>query len=120
MTPIRILLVEDNLFLRDAIKQVLEEQGWTVQAAENGNQGLQMAQAEKPTLVISDIDMPIMNGLYMTHYIKENPSLNDVPIILVSGDPREQEAMEAGAVAFLLKNPEQIIAQVKKTLNLEQ
>lgn len=81
--PISILIVEDNVELRNFLSDVLSE-SYRIIAATNGQEGLDQAREYIPDLIISDIMMPVMDGLDMVKSIKENREICHIPIILLS------------------------------------
>lgn len=102
----RILIAEDSPTQAVRLRYALENAGHTVIATANGRQALDSALAEKPSLIISDILMPEMNGYDLCHQIKTNPALKDVPVILVTAlsDPQDViRGLECGADNFIVK-----------------
>ena len=81
--PISILIVEDNMELRSFLHTILSENYKVIEAI-NGQEGLERAQEHVPDLIISDIMMPVMDGLDMVKNIKENREICHIPIILLS------------------------------------
>lgn len=100
---ISILLVEDNMALREAIKMELEEAGYHVLAAPNGKDGLTICESEELALILSDIDMPIMEGVTLLKAVKN--SKKQLPVILMSGNlnMNKERAVELGAADFFSK-----------------
>lgn len=92
----KVLVVEDNADARDLLALVLTTEGFTVITAENGLAGLALAKAERPDLIVTDISMPILDGIEMIKQIREVPELESVPIIAVS-------AYESGITADAVK-----------------
>lgn len=95
----KILLVEDNEMNRDMLSRRLERRGYEIVVAVDGVQGVAMANAENPDLILMDMSLPIMDGWEATKNIKANQSTQSIPIIALtahamSGD-REQ-ALKAG------------------------
>ena len=80
---IRLLVVEDNADLRAFLVSILSCD-YTVIEAENGQRGLQIAEAEMPDFIITDVMMPVMDGLTMVHRIKQNKDICHIPIIVLS------------------------------------
>ncbi len=78
-----ILVVEDNEELKAFLKSILSE-NYTVITASNGEEGLQHAVDDLPDLIISDVMMPVMDGLEMIRQIKENNNICHIPIIVLS------------------------------------
>jgi PAS domain S-box-containing protein len=82
---IEILVVEDSLTQAQFLAQLLEvEGGYRVRIAGNGREGLQAAKERRPTMVVSDISMPEMDGFEMCQEIKKDPQLREVPVILLT------------------------------------
>jgi DNA-binding response OmpR family regulator len=83
--PGKILVVDDDVDYVETVRAALEAEGYTVLAASDSNQGLQVARAERPDLVILDVMMSwALDGLRMSADLHEDPALARVPIIMVS------------------------------------
>jgi YesN/AraC family two-component response regulator len=80
---IRLLIVEDNDDLRYFLTSILDNE-YTIIQAEDGQKGLEMAEREMPDFIISDVMMPVMDGLTMVHQIKQNKDICHIPIIILS------------------------------------
>lgn len=95
----KILLVEDNEMNRDMLSRRLERRGYQVVMAFDGEQGVAMAQAEKPDLILMDMSLPIIDGWEATRRVKANEATRHIPIIALTAhamsDDREK-AMQAG------------------------
>jgi signal transduction histidine kinase len=105
-TPIEILIVEDSPTQAQQLQHILEQQGYHVTATANGQQALKAAQRRKPTLIISDVVMPEMDGYELCRRVKSDAGLSDVPIILVTtlSDPDDViRGLECRADNFILK-----------------
>jgi CheY-like chemotaxis protein len=95
----RILLVEDNEMNRDMLSRRLERRGFEVLIAVDGQQGLELARAHKPDLVLMDMSLPVMDGWEATRQLKASPDTRSIPVIALtahamSGD--RERAMEVG------------------------
>jgi DNA-binding response OmpR family regulator len=102
----RILLVEDDRFLRRACEAGLRQRGFTVLTAVDGEEGLRMARAELPDLVLLDLLMPKMPGIEVLRALKSDEATRAVPILVLSNSSREQDVQEVvklGAVGYLVK-----------------
>lgn len=102
----RILVVEDNPDNSDLIVDLLTLRGHEVIQATNGREGVEMARARHPDLILMDISLPIMDGLAATEEIKKDPQLYPVPVIALTahamaGD--EQRALVAGCNGYITK-----------------
>lgn len=102
----KILLVEDNEANRDVIAEHLELRGYQVVVAINGDQGVTMAQSEKPDLIIMDMSMPVMDGWEATRRLKTSAETCAIPIIAltahVMSDEREK-CLTAGCDDYEMK-----------------
>ena len=102
----KILVVDDELFLRTILKEALEEAGYTVVLAEDGQAALAVAMAESPDCILLDIMMPGIDGYETCAALKKNPKLAAVPVILFSAttDLRViDRAEQVGATTVLPK-----------------
>ena len=102
----RVLLVEDSITVREVERQLLEGMGLDVEIAVDGADGWNAARQRDFDLIISDIDMPRMNGFELVGLIKSDPRLRATPVMIVSYKDREedrQRGLEAGADFFLSK-----------------
>lgn len=105
-TAHRILVVDDSLNTREIEKDVLEAWGYHVTLAENGRDGLNKALAEPFDAVLTDVEMPVMDGFALTAELRENDDYRHRPIIIITS--REKEAdrrrgIEVGADAYIVK-----------------
>ncbi len=101
-----ILIVEDSPTQAQRLRYLLEQQSYRVTAAVNGRLALEAVVRSKPTLIISDVVMPEMDGYELCRRVKSDPSLADIPIILVTtlSDPQDViRGLECGADNFILK-----------------
>lgn len=104
---LRILVVDDSATVREVQRQILEEQGFLVDLAEDGLFGLKALAKQSYDLVISDVDMPRLNGLKFIQKIRANPQLSHLPVLMVSyrdSDGDRARGLDAGADAYLTKN----------------
>lgn len=95
----KILLVEDNEMNRDMLSRRLARRSFSVIIAVDGQQGVELAQSEKPDLILMDMSLPILDGWSATRAIKDNPVTANIPVIALtahamSGD--RQKALAAG------------------------
>ncbi len=101
----KILVVEDNEDLRTFIVSRLKHH-YQVLSAENGQQALEIALQEQPHIILSDIMMPVMNGIMMCKNLKQNISTSHIPIILITAKDAEHDRLEglkAGASDYITK-----------------
>ncbi len=103
----RILVVDDSITVREMTRKLLQNRGYDVDVAVNGMDGWTAIRSNPYDLVVSDIDMPRMNGIELVKHIKDHPKLNTLPVIIVSYRDREDDriqGMEAGANYYLTKS----------------
>jgi len=99
----KILIVEDNEMNRDMLSRRLARKGYEVSIAVDGQEGLDMMEADKPDLVLMDMGLPVKDGWTATAEAKSNPLIKDIPIIALTAHALEQDrikALEAGADEF--------------------
>lgn len=116
-----ILTVDDSPSIRMAIRIALNGAGYSVTEAGDGVAGLNSANAGKFDLIITDLNMPNMDGLSMIRELRKNPAQCGTPIIFLtteSDDAMKQQAKAAGATGWLVKPfvPEQLIRVTRKVL----
>ncbi|ADK85382.1 response regulator receiver protein [Desulfarculus baarsii DSM 2075] len=117
----RILVVDDSLTIRNLLSMVLRQNGHDVVTAGDGFEGLQQLAAHRVDLIISDLNMPRMDGLSFIKKIRQNDSTSAIPVILLSTEKASRDidnAMDAGASKYLVKPvlPAVLAAEVKKLL----
>ena len=112
----KLLIIDDERGIRNTLREILADEGYEVEVAENGKQGLEMAQAKAYDLIFSDIKMPEMDGMEVLKALKEptpDPSLKggeiesaETPIVMITGHGDVEtavQALKAGAYDFLVK-----------------
>jgi two-component system, chemotaxis family, sensor histidine kinase and response regulator WspE len=103
----RVLVVDDSITVREVERQLLRGEGYDVETAVDGQDGLNLARSAVYDLIISDVDMPRMNGLQMVEAIRREDRLKHLPIVIVSYKERDEDRMrglKAGASAYLTKS----------------
>lgn len=119
----KILLVEDDLFLRDMYVQVLQSQGFTVLTADDGEAGVSLGKNNTDAkIMLLDIMLPKLHGIEVLKQLKANPATKQLPIAMLTNLTEEkvmQEALSLGAIAYLIKvrfTPPEIITKVKELI----
>ena len=118
----KILVADDNSNIQRMVGLALKDQGIDVVAVGNGEAAVRKISEIRPDLVLADVFMPVRNGYEVCQYVKEDPSLKHIPVILLVGafDPLdEQEAQRVGADGVLKKPfvpPDPLIVMVKSAL----
>jgi two-component system sensor histidine kinase and response regulator WspE len=103
----RVLVVDDSITVREVQRQLLVNQGYEVEVAVDGMEGWNAVQQGHFDLIVTDIDMPRLNGIDLVRMIKEDPRFQPAPVVIVSYKDREEDRMrglEAGADYYLTKS----------------
>ena len=116
-----ILAADDSASMRQMVAYTLGNAGHTVVSAIDGQDALDRAKEQKFDLVLTDVNMPLMDGISLTRELRALPNYRFVPILMLtteSGQERKLEGKAAGATGWIVKpfNPDQLIAVVKKVL----
>lgn len=117
----KILAVDDSASMRQMVGFTLKTAGFDVTEASNGDEALQVAQQGQYDLVISDVNMPVMDGITLIRNLRDLPAYKFTPLLMLtteSGGDRKQEGRAAGATGWIVKpfNPDQLLATVRKVL----
>ncbi len=120
---IKILIVEDSQSTRSMIRSIIEDMGeeYTVYEAENGYEALKILPTEEFNIVVTDINMPDINGLELINFLRTTPRYKDTPVIIVSTERTEkdiQRGLALGAEAYITKpfKPEEIQETINRVL----
>lgn len=99
-----ILIVEDDMDIREALEQILEGEGYQVVSAPNGKVALDRMREFKPQLVLLDLMMPVMNGWQFRQSQRQDEALAKVPVVIISADgSARREATAMGVQGFMQK-----------------
>jgi two-component system chemotaxis response regulator CheY len=117
----RILVVDDDKTTRKMLYLILKTKGYDVVTAENGMDGLQKLGLEQINLILTDMNMPYMDGIEFTKQVRANPDFSDIPIVMLTTEADEEEkqrAYKAGVDDYLVKpaTAEQIVDSMKKIM----
>ena len=121
----RILLADDNGDMRGYIARLLQDHGYEVIAVADGQAALQAVRLQTPSLVLSDVMMPQLDGFELLHELRKDSATKAIPIILLSaraGEEARVEGVEAGADDYLIKpfSARELIARITTHLKLAQ
>ncbi len=124
-TGYTILVVDDNPDLRGYVSGILRANGYTVHTARNGAEGFKNAQKIQPSLIVTDLMMPLVTGLEMISMIRNDSKLKGTPVILLTAKIDEETRIsgtELGADAYLAKpfNDRELLAEVRNLLALKE
>jgi len=117
-----VLIVDDSAVIRNSLCFLLENEGFEVQTAANGIEGLEKVQVYQFDTIIADINMPKMHGYDLIKEIRKKDNYKDVPIIIITTEEEaidKKKGFEAGANLFLIKptEPKKMVKYVKMFLN---
>ena len=112
-----ILLVEDNETIRNAFGILLEDSGYRVVQAGTGREALEVAESEKPDLILMDLGLPDGNGLEVTRKLKANPATRASIVVALTGralETDEQACLAAGCAGYMSKpiDTEQLLGRI--------
>jgi len=122
MPPQKILIIEDDKFLRDLIQQKLHKEGFVTSIAIDGEEGVKSAQSEQPQLVLLDLILPGIDGFEVLKKLKADPKTATIPIIVLSNLGQKEDmdrTLKGGAEDFMVKahfTPSEIVEKVRSML----
>lgn len=116
-----ILLVDDSTSIRESVAFFLEEEGYNIIKAENGQDALDKVEGKIINLVLTDLHMPVMNGIELIKNLRSMNNYSKIPIVLLTTETlveKKKDAKAAGATAWINKpfNKEQLLKVLKKLL----
>ena len=120
----KVLIVEDSTASRDFIASILSQiDGTEVVCASSGFDALKLLPRYRFDLIITDINMPDINGLELINFVKMNPNYRETPLLIVTGEARQHDrerGMQLGASEFLIKplQPDHLTALVRRYLKV--
>lgn len=117
----KILTVDDSASIRQMVSFTLKQAGYDVVEAIDGRDGLSKAQSSAVNLVITDLNMPNMNGIELIRALRQEESYKFTPILMLtteSDDSKKSEGKQAGATGWIVKpfNPEQLLKVIERVL----
>jgi len=119
----RVLIIEDDPLISRMYQTVFEFEGFEVDMARNGEEGIALLKKNRPKMILLDIMMPKMSGIDVLRELKSDPDTKTIPVVVLtnlSGDKDVETALGLGAVKFIVKSknrPRQIVAQIKEILD---
>lgn len=120
-----VLVVEDNDDMRRFIATVLRDNGYAVMSARNGKEALRLAQNHIPSLIVSDLMMPYMDGIEFTRRIKNDERTSHIPVILLTAKNEHQSrlhGLKTGADDYLTKpfSPEEVVIRIENLIEIRK
>jgi CheY-like chemotaxis protein len=119
----KILLIEDDPMEFRMYLRLLSHEGYEVDLATNGEDGLTKARASKPDLILLDVMMPKLNGFMVLNLLKNSDELHNIPVIMLtnlSGSENKDEAINKGASQYFIKSNTdntQLLAAIKEIID---
>jgi len=118
----KILIIEDDRFLRELITRKLLDEGFAIIEAVDGEEGIKKVKEEKPDLILLDLILPSIDGFEVLSQIKKEENLKSIPVIILSNLGQKEEVekgLKLGAIDYLIKahfTPGEIIEKIKNNL----
>lgn len=117
----RVLVVDDSTSMRQMVGYTLTQAGFQVQEGANGKEGLDRLDGGAVELIITDLNMPVMDGLTFIKAVRSRPEFKFTPILMLTteaGDERKKDGKAAGATGWIVKpfDPEKLLQVVAKVL----
>jgi two-component system, chemotaxis family, chemotaxis protein CheY len=119
--PKTVLVVDDSISMRQMVSFTMKEAGFDVIEGSNGQDAIMRVQGKSVNLVITDLNMPVMDGLSMIRQLRGKPEFKFTPILMLTTESQQekrQEGKAAGATGWIVKpfNPEQLLQVVAKVV----
>lgn len=120
---LKILIIEDDKFLRELICRKLSKEGYEISEAIDGEEGVKKANEIVPDMILLDLILPGIDGFSALEKIKENPKTLNIPVVILSNLGQKDEVekgLKLGAADFLIKahfTPEEIVEKMRFVLN---
>jgi CheY-like chemotaxis protein len=119
----KLLLADDSITIQKVIELILAEEEFEIKSANNGEEALALIPSYRPDIILADVEMPKMNGYQLCEKIKQNPSTNNIPVILLTGafEPLDEElAKHVKADDFIIKpfESQDLISKINAALTI--
>ncbi|MGO9115299.1 MAG: response regulator [Thermoguttaceae bacterium] len=119
--PKTVLVVDDSTSMRQMVSFTMKEAGFDVIEAGNGQEAISRVQGKSANLVITDLNMPVMDGMTMIRQLRAKPEFKFTPILMLTTESQQEKKLEgksAGATGWIVKpfNPEQLLQVVAKVV----
>ncbi|MEM7229589.1 MAG: response regulator [Planctomycetota bacterium] len=124
MDPHTVLIVDDERHITFVLKYKLEDIGLHVITAHNGKEGLERATAERPSLVITDFQMPYMSGIDLARALREQPTTCEIPVVMITARAHRvgaEELVDTNVCELIQKpfSPSRLLALIGEILDVE-
>ena len=117
-----LLIIEDDPLMSRMYQKIFKFEGFNIDTASDGEEGLSKVKSQKPTLILLDIMMPKMNGLEVLEKLKADPATKNIPVVVLTnlaGATDADRAISMGAVKYIIKSehePKEVANMVKEIL----
>ena len=117
----KVLIVDDSLSVRNSLSQLMSDGGYRVVTARDGLEAVNMLEAEAPDIVLTDLEMPRMNGLDLVGYIRNSTQWNPLPVVMITSRTmakHRQQAEQAGVNTYITKpfSEDEVLASIDREL----
>jgi chemosensory pili system protein ChpA (sensor histidine kinase/response regulator) len=117
-----VLIVDDSLSVRNSLLQLMQDSGYRAEAARDGIDAINTLRSFKPDVLLTDLEMPNMNGVELTYHIRERADLQGLPIIMItsrSQDKHRRLAKDAGVNTYITKpyNDADLLHTIRSTIS---
>jgi DNA-binding response OmpR family regulator len=117
----RILIADDDAFIRRPLQWILQQEGFTAETAADGDECLEQLRSDPPDLLVLDVMMPGLDGFEICRRMKDDPHLRNVPVVLLSARGREHDrerGLALGAAEYLTKpySPNDLLVRIRGLL----
>jgi two-component system, chemotaxis family, chemotaxis protein CheY len=118
---ISVLTIDDSRTMRDMLQMALTEAGFRVTQAEDGQHGLEMLARETPRVIVTDINMPRLDGFGFIEAVRREAKYRSIPILVLtteSDNEKKMRARQAGATGWIVKpfDPEKLVAAIRRVI----
>ncbi|MHB8972979.1 MAG: response regulator [Pirellulaceae bacterium] len=115
------LVVDDSTSMRQMVSFTMKEAGFNVLEGANGQEALKRVEGQRVDVVVTDLNMPVMDGITLIRQLRSNPLYKFTPILMLtteSQDSKKQEGKAAGATGWIIKpfNPQQLLGVIAKVV----
>src|ERR1039458_9654389 len=116
-----ILIVDDSTSIRHIVAFTLKQAGFAVLEGSNGQEGLAQLDTQRVDLIVTDLNMPVMDGITFVKNVRSRPNTKGVPVLMLtteSQDSKKKEGKAAGATGWLVKpfHPEKLLQTIARVL----
>src|SRR5438552_19047936 len=114
--PLTALVVDDSMLIRHTVCRFLEERGFNVESATNGLEALEMLNNIQPDIIITDLQMPKMDGPHLIDVLKSSPETAAIPIVILAGKQQPTENQSENSARFVIFKDIDLEAQLYRAL----